>query len=409
MIDQSLKKANILIVDDQEANIEILRGLLELQGYENVLSTTDPRQATELIASFNPDLMLLDLMMPFLSGFEILEHIKKIVSPNGFFPILVLTADATKESKQRALSDGATDFLTKPFDLIEVGLRIKNLLYTNYLHQQLRDQNLILEEKVRVRTAELERKNEELVTAKEKAEAGDRLKSSFIRNISHEIRTPLNGIVGLGEILTNSQPGKKEKKELLKMLNESTERLINVVTNFMDISKLSSGNQPVRRMAVYPQTLIEDVVHEYKKVHSCGHVTISVIKKTDHDKLQIYSDPDMLRRILYHLIDNAVKFTSKGTVKIGYTQKTTKKLLFYVKDNGIGISENSKTKIFDYFRQEEISNTRKYEGSGLGLPIAKGFVELLDGKIWVDSMENKGTTFYFTQPVVINPLSTNKQ
>lgn len=141
MIDSTLKNSNILIVDDKEANIDILVGLLEMQGYTNVKTTSDPREVKGLFVSFNPDIILLDLLMPHLTGFEVMEQLRKEIPEGIFFPILVLTADVTAETKQRALSAGANDFLVKPFDLTEAGLRIKNLLEVRYMHQQLANQN----------------------------------------------------------------------------------------------------------------------------------------------------------------------------------------------------------------------------------------------------------------------------
>ena len=132
MIDSTLKNANILIVDDQEANICILEGFLDIQGYSNIKTTQDPREVVHLLASFDPDLILLDLSMPYISGFEVMKQIKSVISENTYLPILVLTADVTPSAKQKALSGGASDFLTKPFDLVEVGLRIRNLLFTSF-------------------------------------------------------------------------------------------------------------------------------------------------------------------------------------------------------------------------------------------------------------------------------------
>ena len=222
MIDSSFKKANILIVDDQEPNVEILLDFLDMQGYSNVLSTTDPREVLSLYRSFEPDLILLDLAMPHLTGFEVMEQLKSFLGENTFLPILILTADITKESKIKALSGGASDFLTKPFDLLEVGLRIRNLLFSSYLQQQLVDQNRLLDEKVSERTRELMLRNIELNLAKDKAEASDRLKTSFINNISHEIRTPLNGILGFGQILADHDLEEEEKNRYLFILNESS-------------------------------------------------------------------------------------------------------------------------------------------------------------------------------------------
>lgn len=152
MLDSNLKNARILIVDDLEANIDVLAGLLDMEGYTNIKSITDPRDTMSMIRDFDPELILLDLMMPYLSGFDILEQIKQMmresIGPRKYLPILVLTADITEESKHKALTMGAKDFLSKPFDFIEVSCRIHNLLETQFLYQQLRLKNLKLEDKL---------------------------------------------------------------------------------------------------------------------------------------------------------------------------------------------------------------------------------------------------------------------
>lgn len=152
MIDHDLKNARILIVDDLESNIDVLKGLLEMDGYTSVETTTDPRKVLGLVKTFDPELLLLDLMMPRLNGFEVMEQLKdvrlKSLNPNKFLPIMVLTADITSEAKHKALASGAKDFLSKPFDLIEVSYRIRNLLETQFLYQQLKSRNLFLEDKV---------------------------------------------------------------------------------------------------------------------------------------------------------------------------------------------------------------------------------------------------------------------
>lgn len=397
MIDSTLKKANILIVDDQEANIDVLEGLLEMQGYLNIKTTTDPREVVDLFASFQPDLILLDLSMPYLTGYEVMDQLKSLISENTYLPILVLTADVTSEAKKRALSGGASDFVTKPFDLVEVGLRIRNLLFTSYLQQQLQNQNQILEEKVAERTYELEKQNIELIIAKEKAEASDRLKSHFINNISHEIRTPLNGILGFGQILTDPDLSPEEKEQYSEMLSSSSSRLVNTVTNFMDISLLTSGNQKIYKKEIKPENLIKEVVSKFKDICDQKMLQLSFSTPSLNHDLKIVTDGDLVSKILYQLIDNAVKFTHDGILTIGYEQKGNN-LTFFVKDTGIGISEKNRNQIFDNFIQEDDSITRRYEGSGLGLPIAKGLVHLLGGKIWLDSEKSKGSTFYFSLP-----------
>jgi two-component sensor histidine kinase len=162
MLDTSLKNARILIVDDQESNIALLEGVLGRNGYADRRSTTDPRLVVGLLDDYHPDLVLLDLLMPHLDGFAVMERVRARVPAEDYLPILVLTADITPEAKLRALAAGANDFLTKPFDVGEVTLRIRNLLETRQLHLQLKDQNQVLEEKVQVRTAELRQRMDDL-------------------------------------------------------------------------------------------------------------------------------------------------------------------------------------------------------------------------------------------------------
>lgn len=397
MIDPTFKKANILIVDDQEANIDVLEGLLLMQGYTNVVSVTDSREVINILKSFQADLLLLDLTMPYLSGFDIMQQLKTLNTSETYLPILVLTADAAPETKQNALSGGATDFLTKPFDLIEVGLRIRNLLFTSFLQQQLLQQNQILEIKVKERTQELEKTNIELMRAKDKAEASDRLKTSFINNISHEIRTPLNGILGFGQIIAERNLSPEDKTRYLNLLNKSSARLVATVTNFLDASLLSSRSIDIRKKTITLENWLQALISEYREVCHSKNIIINVHSSDTGKEIQLHTDVNLLKKILNHLIDNAIKFTSQGSITVGFQVKDRFVHLF-VRDTGTGISEENKKNIFDSFMQEDLSNTRGFEGSGLGLTIAKGMVELLGGKIWLDTEKGNGTTFYFSVP-----------
>jgi len=162
-LDERYLNAPILIVDDQEVNLRLLELVMQQAGYNQIALTTDPREVVPLFTSFKPDLLLLDLHMPHLDGYAVMEQLKPHLSPDTYFPILVLTADITSEAKQRALTMGARDFLVKPFDITEVLLRIRNLLETRFLHLQLQNQNQLLEEKVRERTRELEDAQVEII------------------------------------------------------------------------------------------------------------------------------------------------------------------------------------------------------------------------------------------------------
>lgn len=398
MIDSTLKNAKILIVDDQPLNVQILLEFLELEGYGNLKSTYDSREVIELYKSYQPDLILLDLSMPHLTGFDIMEKLKLIVKNDYFLPIIVLTADATKSSKLKSLSFGANDFLTKPFDLTEVGLRIKNMLYAIYLQQKLQNQNLLLESKIKERTLALVDTNNELKIAIQKAEENNRLKTAFLNNISHEIRTPLNGILGFGQLLSDVNITSNERANYLDLLDESSLRLINTITNFLDVSQLQSNSQSVIKHNIIPEEVIEEIVFIFKKLNKKKDLNINFQTPINTYDININTDKDLLHKILYYLVENALKFTSEGNVNIGFV-KDGSDLLFFVNDTGIGISEQNINKIFNEFVQGDNANNRGYEGSGLGLALARGYVELLGGKIWVDSDLLKGTTFYFSLPI----------
>lgn len=215
---EDLKDSKILIVDDTLANIEVLENLLLMKGYTNVRSINDSTKAIETIKDFQPELILLDLMMPELSGFDILEQLNKEADAFRLMRILVLTADITAESKKKALSRGAGDFLTKPFDLTEVDLRIKNLLYTVYLLSQLTNQNTILEERVAERTAELE-----------KNLAAIELQNKALREISwiqsHVVRAPLARMMGAIALLDIKDEAGVTQEEIMEIVVSSANEI----------------------------------------------------------------------------------------------------------------------------------------------------------------------------------------
>lgn len=155
-VEDKLSQARLLIVDDEEDNVQLLRRILESAGYEHIRSTNDPRDVPDLVRDFEPDLVLLDLLMPGRDGYDVLRDLRDDLSDNGYRPVLVLTSDHTRDAKRRALSGGAKDFLTKPLSPSEVRLRVRNLLETRFLHRELQEHNEQLEERVRKRTAALE-------------------------------------------------------------------------------------------------------------------------------------------------------------------------------------------------------------------------------------------------------------
>lgn len=237
----------------------------------------------------------------------------------------------------------------------------------------------------------------ELLAAKEKAEAANRLKTAFLNNISHEVRTPLNGILGFGEILANHEYEEEKKQYYYEILNSNSNRLMQTITDYMDISLITSGNQEVRLSEIKPSVLLKACYDEYLMKCRKKGVELHLILPENSENETINSDSVMLKKSLHHLIENAWKFTDKGNITIGY-QPAGKHIGFFVSDTGKGISPENHDRIFGNFVQEDISNTRGYEGSGLGLSIVKGFAGLLGGNITLKSKKNSGSTFRLTIP-----------
>ncbi|MCX6285252.1 MAG: response regulator [Bacteroidetes bacterium] len=238
---------------------------------------------------------------------------------------------------------------------------------------------------------------EELLSAKIRAEASDRLKTAFINNISHEVRTPLNGILGFSELI--SQPGlpDQERSQYSSLIKKSSNRLLRTITSYMDISMIVSGTMQIQNKPFDLKESMHDLLDQFRP--ACQAKGLDLLLKVPVQELPIIvnSDAELLVKIISHLIDNAVKFTPVGVISFGYTMKP-QGLEFFVKDTGIGISKELQPRIFEHFIQEETSFTRNYDGSVLGLSIAKGLVESLGGKIWVKSQIGSGSEFHFTLP-----------
>lgn len=246
---------------------------------------------------------------------------------------------------------------------------------------------------------------EELKAAKQKAEATDKLKSAFLNNISNEVRTPLNGIVGFTEILVSQEFSDENKRNFIDIIRKSSNRLLNTITRYLDISMIVSGNTAVYKKPFHLIPLLEELRDEF--LESCKYKGLALTLQCPDalTDIQLNTDPDILRKILTHLLDNAVKFTGKGSIGFGYRTKDNIPG-FFVTDTGIGIeNENIKT-LFDYPVQIEMSSPHGYESSGLGLSIAKGLLTLLGGEITVETKKDKGTTFHFTLPaeVLVNAV-----
>lgn len=238
----------------------------------------------------------------------------------------------------------------------------------------------------------------ELLVAKNKAEESDRLKSAFLANMSHEIRTPLNSIIGFSELLADSHFEIEEKDEFIEHIISNGNSLLSIISDIMDISKMESGMVRIRTKEVHVIKIVTEIRKQFLRRFEEKGIDFQLKHEHELESVQVLADPERLNQILNNLISNALKFTAKGFVQLGFS-RVGNMLQFEVKDTGIGISADFHARIFDRFSQVEASNSRQYGGNGLGLAITKNLIELMGGKIWLESEPKIGTSFYFTLPL----------
>ncbi len=295
---------------------------------------------------------------------------------------------------ERKVNDRTTEIRRQNEEInLQQNLLLERAKELESSNNQLNDINLDLEEKVLTRTMALQ-------DAKEKAEISDRLKTTFLENLSHEIRTPLNAIIGFSGLTFDSTIPEDERKEFYSIVKRSSATLLKLIDDILEISKLETGE-----FIMSPKEFsINELLIEIKEIYQFeldrdnekNKINLKINISEDIEDFIIYTDPHRISQVLHVLLNNAMKYTSSGYIEIGCLLQDEFYLKFYVKDTGIGISQQNQAIIFERFRKADDHQDVMYRGAGIGLTIAKKLVSFMGGNIWVDSKVNEGSTFYFT-------------
>ncbi len=283
-------------------------------------------------------------------------------------------------------------------------------------HKKAKEELNLRNKELEITHLELTQKNKELDLslqklneAQIKSKENDQLKSTFLANLSHEIRTPMNVILGFSELLKTDGLENDERDEYIGIINLNGLQLLKVMDNLIDISKLQTRLIQEGPRVFKLNELLENMLKHYMREVKLMHKPLKLYleKGMEENNDEIVTDQQGLLKVLNHLLDNAVKFTSEGWIKFGYTISDDK-LLFFVKDTGIGVPEGKEEVIFDMFRQVSTTNSREFGGNGLGLAISQKYVNTLGGKIWLDKDYKDGAQFHFTIPFEKTKRINNK-
>jgi two-component system, sensor histidine kinase and response regulator len=396
---------HILVVDDDDATRDLLKSLLELHGHKADLAENG-LAAVRYCERQLPDLVLMDITMPVMDGIQACVALRQ--AHGVALPIIMVTAINDQESVDRCFAAGASDYLYKPLNRSLLIQRIRfvmqaacNLTQLQRARQELEQHRLHLEELVAHRTAQLE--------------AASNAKSIFLANMSHEIRTPMNAILGLSHVLRSSSLSEQQLDWLGKM-ETAAQHLMGIINDVLDISKIEAGKMHLDVTDFCLDDVLRNVLDLIAgKVRGKDLELRRGIEPGIPARLR--GDAQRLSQILLNFTSNAAKFTERGSIALsvlrlpnnnstgtgvshaGATQAgEVIRLRFQVQDTGIGIESDKQAKLFEAFEQADVSTTRKYGGTGLGLTISKHLAEMMDGEIGMESQAGEGSRFWCDIP-----------
>lgn len=371
----------ILIVDDTEANIRLLSHVLRGEGFTPIVAFNGT-DAIDLIKSREPDLVLLDIMMPDMTGYEVCAEVNKIDKLREI-PIIFLSALSETRDKVEGFDVGGVDYITKPFQKDEILARIRTHLFLSKLQKERE-----------IRIEELKQRELELSELNKK-------KDDLVRMVSHDIKNPLTGIVGLANLLKiHPDFPEKDKLEMLNVMEQSGKKLLDIVEKVLDNEANSKKINEANLSETNILELGERVISVNGPKAILKKIELGLVFESKVDSALL--DPVKMEIALNNLVSNALKFTpGQGSVKL-VIESTEDALLFKVKDSGIGIPDTMVDKLFAKNDEKESFSkigTDGEVGTGLGLDVVQNYVNIHNGKIWVESEENVGTTFFINIPL----------
>lgn len=393
-----LREARILIVDDEPVNVRLLEYHLQDRGQMNFRSTTDSRQALPLFREYQPDLVLLDLMMPHVDGFAVMAQIHAELPQDSFLPIVILTADITAKTRKKALKLGARDFLHKPFDADELDLRVRNLLEARFLHLGLRNQNRGLESRVLERTRELEQTVSELRESQRQAIHQERL-HAFVEmagGVAHDFNNVLTILLGYCDLLL--EPGGLDDpvkaREELEMVHRAATDAAHVV------QRLRRFYRPREEDEVYGTVCLAHLIREVAQMAQPKWQSMARGQGSDisleiqvPDQLPIQGNAPELREMFLNLVFNAVDAMPSGGKLVLSAEEMGDDALIQVSDTGVGMPPDVRERCLEPF-----FTTKGEKGTGLGLAMVFGILRRHEGAVDIVSSVGKGTTFSIVLP-----------
>jgi len=328
--------------------------------------------------------------------------VKEFISGDFFYAYLILPEDTERVATEVAFysKNGVKNFIHQPYRIVR---KDGQIIWVDDFTSILRNENGDITHYLGyiVDITEHKHAEEELIKAKERAEESDLLKTAFLHNISHEIRSPMNGILGFTNLLLEPGLTSEEQHKYIEIIKNSGDRMLNTIDDLIDISIIESGQSKLAVSEFNVNEQIECLYKFFKPEAEKKGIQLSIYKRLNTQEAIIKTDQEKVYAILLNLIKNAIKFTNEGSIEFGYNKKAdsaSAELEFFVKDTGIGIPKECQQTIFNRFVQTDLGLSKNYEGSGLGLSISKAYIEMLGGKIWVESKEGEGSVFYFTIP-----------